>query len=52
MKGIEKLCLELDDQHALALAQFVKRVSWSDLRDCAANEDEAWLMKHAVDKLQ
>lgn len=52
MNGIEKLSLELDDQHAMALAQFVKRVSWNDLRGCAANDDEAWLMKNAIDKLQ
>ena len=52
MNGIEKLGLELDDQHAMALAQFVKRVCWDDLRSCAVDDDEAWKMKHAIDKLQ
>lgn len=47
-----EVVLELDDQHAMALAQFVKRVSWSDLRGWAVNDDEGWLMKSAIDKLQ
>lgn len=52
MKGIEKLDLNVNDEEALALAQFVKRLSWSDLRSCAVSDDEAWLIKHAIDKLQ
>lgn len=31
-QGINTLSLELDDKEALALAQFVKRLTWSDLR--------------------
>lgn len=32
-QGINTLSLELDDKEALALAQFVKRLTWSDLRE-------------------
>ncbi|WP_202605166.1 hypothetical protein [Escherichia coli] len=28
----------------MALAQFVKRLSWSDLRGCAVSDEEAWVM--------
>lgn len=52
MKGIETLDLELNDETAMALAMFIKRVSWSDLRDNAVTEREAWLMKEGIDKLQ
>ncbi|WP_434562782.1 DUF7706 family protein [Pseudomonas sp. R1-6] len=36
----------------MALAQFVKRVGWFEFNSHAANEDEAHLVKQAVDKLQ
>jgi hypothetical protein len=49
-QGINTLSLELDDKEALALAQFVKRLTWSDLPGCA--DDEAYVIKDAVDKLQ
>ncbi|AGQ76197.1 TPA: hypothetical protein I8385_003328 [Citrobacter freundii] len=52
MEGIETLSLQLDENETMALAQFVKRLSWSDLRGCAVNDEEAWVMKSAVDKLQ
>ncbi|EBB0023808.1 hypothetical protein CF699_21860 [Salmonella enterica] len=44
--------LSLDAYEALALAQFVKRLTWSDLRGCAVDDDEAYVIKDAVDKLQ
>ncbi|EGE9483800.1 hypothetical protein JYK47_004423 [Salmonella enterica] len=37
-QGINTLSLELDDKEALALAQFVKRLTWSDLRGCAVDQ--------------
>ncbi|HCX5516023.1 TPA: hypothetical protein OZU79_004907 [Escherichia coli] len=37
-QGINTLSLELDDKEALALAQFVKRLTWSDLRGCAVDD--------------
>lgn len=39
---------ELDDARALALAQFVKRVTWSDMRACAVDDEEAYLIRDAV----
>lgn len=52
MKGIETLFLELDDKEAMALAQFVKRLTWSEMRACAVSDDETYLMKDAISKLQ
>lgn len=52
MKGIETLFLELDDNEAMALAQFVKRLTWSEVRACAVSDDETYLMKDAISKLQ
>ena len=52
MEGIETLSLRLDENETMALAQFVKRLSWSDLRGSAVSDEEAWVMKSAVDKLQ
>ncbi|EHQ9697943.1 hypothetical protein KS554_002372 [Salmonella enterica] len=46
------LGLELDAQHAMVLAQFVKSVSWYDLRGCALSDEDARLIKNAIDKLQ
>lgn len=43
---------ELDEQHSIALAEFVKRENRNDQRACAVNDDKAWLMKNAFDKPQ
>lgn len=43
--------LLLSDAHALALAQFVKRVGWSEFRACAVDDDEAYEIRAAVDQL-
>lgn len=42
----------LTDAEASALAQFVKRVGWFEFTSNAVDEDEAHLVKQAVDKLQ
>ncbi|WP_447338255.1 DUF7706 family protein [Klebsiella variicola] len=42
MKGIEKLFLELDDKEAMALAQFIKRLTWTEMRACAISDDETY----------
>lgn len=47
-----KVQLELDEQNALALAQFLKRVGWSEWRGCAVSDDEAYQMKYACGELQ
>ncbi len=44
--------LELPPSAALALAQFVKRVTWNEMRDCAVDEAEAYEIRAAIDTLQ
>lgn len=46
------LKVELEEQEAMALAQFVKRVGWSETRANAANDGEAYLMSDAFNKLR
>lgn len=46
------ITIELDDRHALALAQFVKRVGWTHYRDCAVDDDEARAIGEAIATLQ
>ncbi|WP_055137525.1 DUF7706 family protein [Pseudomonas corrugata] len=43
---------ELTDAQTLALAQFVKRLTWSDMRGRAVDDDEAYEIRDAVGKLQ
>ena len=43
---------ELTDSQAMALAQFVKRLTWSEMRACAVDDDETWVMKNAIQALQ
>jgi hypothetical protein len=45
------LTLTLCPAEALALAQLVKRIGWSELRDNAVDDPEAWLMREAVEKV-
>lgn len=44
--------LRLGEAHALALAQFVKRVGWSEFRVNAVDDAEAYEIRAAVDALQ
>ena len=43
-----KIELSLPDAQALALAQFVKRVRWTEVRQNATGDDEADLMMDAM----
>lgn len=43
---------ELSNSQALALAQFVKRLTCSEMRACAIDEDETYEIKDAVNLLQ
>jgi hypothetical protein len=43
---------DLDETEALALAQFVKRVGWSEMRGCAVDDDEAREIRSAIEKLR
>lgn len=36
----------------MALAQFVKRLQWSEVRACAIDDNEAYLIRAAVAKLR
>ncbi|QXZ17421.1 hypothetical protein KVQ82_28860 [Pseudomonas sp. AO-1] len=42
----------LTEAETSALAHFVKRVGWFEFNSHSVNEDEAHLVKQAVDKLQ
>ena len=44
--------LHLVEAQALALAQFVKRVGWSEFRANAADDEEAYEIRAAIDALQ
>lgn len=43
---------ELTHEETYELAQLVKRLTWSELRACAVDDDEAFQMRSAVNKLQ
>jgi hypothetical protein len=43
---------ELSPEETLALAQFFKRLNWSEVRGCAIDDDEAYVIRVAVGKLQ
>ncbi|NQD75320.1 hypothetical protein HP547_12720 [Pseudomonas sp. CrR7] len=43
---------ELSHGETLALAQFFKRLNWSEVRGCAVDDDEAYVIRAAVGKLQ
>jgi hypothetical protein len=40
--------MELEPAQALALAQFVKCAGWSEIRDNAVDDDEAYVMRDAL----
>ena len=44
--------LHLEEAQAMALAQFVKRVGWTELRANAVNDAEAYDIRTTVDALQ
>lgn len=46
------LSVELTDEQAEALAQFVKRVGWSEMRQLAVDDNEANVIRFAVDRVQ
>jgi hypothetical protein len=46
------LTVELTERQAMALAQFVKRVGWTEFRANAIDNDEAYLIREAVDAVQ
>lgn len=52
MSAIVTVTTELTQSQALALAQFVKRLTWSEIQACAVDEDETYEMRDAVNLLQ
>ena len=44
-----KLCVELDEEQARALAQFIKRAGLDQYRPKAVNDEEAYVMRNAAD---
>ena len=47
-----RIDLQLPNNEALALAQFVKRVTWNAMRECAVDEGECYEIRAAIDKLR
>ena len=43
---------ELTPEQALALAQLAKRTGWSDTREKAVSDDDAYLMMDALNQLE
>lgn len=43
---------ELTEEQVQALAQFVKRVTWTGLRECAVDDEEAYTMRDAIDQVR
>jgi hypothetical protein len=46
------LAVELTDAQAWNLAQFLKRVGFSDFRAAARNDEEAYAMRDAADRVR
>jgi hypothetical protein len=46
------IALDLSFEEAWALAQFLKRVGYSDYRRLATSNDEAYLMQYGGEKLR
>ena len=46
-----RIQFELPGDEAWALAQFVKRVGWTEMRENAESEDETYLIRSALGKL-
>lgn len=49
---IIRIDVELPPAEAQALAQFVKRVTWSEMRSCAMDEAECYQIRAAIDKVR
>jgi hypothetical protein len=51
-KAPVRINFDLAPSGALALAQFVKRVTWTEMRDCAVDEAETYEIRAAIDTLR
>ena len=52
MAGKVQITINLSDDEAQALAQYLKRYIWTDVRKSAVNDDEAYLMRDAFNVIQ
>lgn len=50
--AIVRISFDLPDGEAQALAQFVKRVGWTEMRACAVDDSEGYLIRSGIDALQ
>ena len=46
------IAVELNEEQALALAQFVKRVGFAEMRCNAVDDQEAYLIRDAIDRVR
>jgi hypothetical protein len=51
MPKIVKVAVELEDKEAQALAQFTKRVQWEQIRQCAVDDAEAYVV-HRIQEVR
>lgn len=51
MPDMDTVTIELPADQAEALAQFVKRVGWAEMRACAADDKEAYDIRAALSAL-
>lgn len=52
MPNTVRITVELEDNEAWELAQFVKRSTWEQYRACAVDDDEADVIRTAIVKLE
>jgi hypothetical protein len=52
MENFNEILLQLPDDEAYALAQYLKRAGLSDYRQLAVNEEQAYTMQAAAERLR
>jgi hypothetical protein len=52
MKPKTTISIELTDDQALALAHYLKRYIWTDVRQSAVSDEEGYLIRDAFDAIQ
>lgn len=52
MDGLTHITLDLPSDEAQALAQYLKRAGFSDFRELAVNDSEAYAMQAAAERLR
>ena len=52
MKPKTTITVELTEDEAMAMAQFLKRYIWTDVRKSAVDDAEAYLMRDAFTSIQ